>query len=427
MSWLNIPQGPLISTFSLGTSLGYQIGLVKHSGVYYSTDIGFMDISGCIYILDTPFPSTTGTVYFQDPALVAPCGLLVDSSGYMYICDYFSGTIWKGLITPSNPSFSVWVSGLPNSGPFAMVIYGDYMYCSILNGDIAQISMSDGTVTNANWCSGLMGPSQMVVIGSTIYVGCANGVYTVPIITAGSTPSLLFSFTVGGPPTGLAYFNNYLYLVQGGSYIDVYDTAGALIDTSFNDISLLNSVGLYAIENRLYATQFGSVIDTSAANVVCFLKGTMILTDVGYTPIEYLTPGTPVKTLLDGYIPVDCIRRSSMYNPLHDSRTKNRLYLLSKSLYPSLAQNLVLTGTHSVLVDSLTIKQTTDTREVLGQVFVTNNKYRLPACADERAVVYPYEGTFDIYHVCLKNANESSNYGIYANGLLVESCCKKHI
>jgi hypothetical protein len=41
--------------------------------------------------------------------------------------------------------------------------------------------------------------------------------------------------------------------------------------------------------------------------------------------------------------------------------------------------------------------------------------------------VYPEQGEFTVYHVCLDNENTDSNYGIFANGgLLVESCCRLH-
>jgi len=32
-----------------------------------------------------------------------------------------------------------------------------------------------------------------------------------------------------------------------------------------------------------------------------------------------------------------------------------------------------------------------------------------------------------IYHLALENENYFSNYGIYANGLLVESCSKRYL
>jgi hypothetical protein len=64
---------------------------------------------------------------------------------------------------------------------------------------------------------------------------------------------------------------------------------------------------------------------------------------------------------------------------------------------------------------------------VNGLIYVTDGKYRLPACADPRASVYEIQGTYTIYHLALENDNYYMNYGIYANGLLVETCSKRYL
>jgi len=65
--------------------------------------------------------------------------------------------------------------------------------------------------------------------------------------------------------------------------------------------------------------------------------------------------------------------------------------------------------------------------EVNGNIYVTDNKYRLPACADPRTSVYETPGTYTIYHLALENDDYYMNYGIYANGLLVETCSKRYL
>lgn len=60
-----------------------------------------------------------------------------------------------------------------------------------------------------------------------------------------------------------------------------------------------------------------------------------------------------------------------------------------------------------------------------GGLFRTENVFRLPACLDNRACVYEIKGKYKVYHLALENVNDYSNYGIYANGLLVESCSKR--
>ena len=61
------------------------------------------------------------------------------------------------------------------------------------------------------------------------------------------------------------------------------------------------------------------------------------------------------------------------------------------------------------------------------QLFITDNKYRLPVCVDERSTVYDKPGPHMIYHLALENDNYYANYGIYANGLLVETCSKRFL
>jgi hypothetical protein len=68
-----------------------------------------------------------------------------------------------------------------------------------------------------------------------------------------------------------------------------------------------------------------------------------------------------------------------------------------------------------------------ETKKINGNIFITENKYRLPACADERTSVYETVGTFTIYHFALENEDLRMNYGIYANGLLVETCSIRYM
>ena len=113
-----------------------------------------------------------------------------------------------------------------------------------------------------------------------------------------------------------------------------------------------------------------------------------------------------------------------IYNPDNDERTENRLYKCSTSKYPQLKEDLYITGCHSILEFPITTKQMKDTIKHLGKLFVTDNKYRLIACVDERAEPWNSKGTYMIWHFALENSNEGMNYGVYANGgLLVETCC----
>ena len=158
----------------------------------------------------------------------------------------------------------------------------------------------------------------------------------------------------------------------------------------------------------------------------CFLEGSTILCLLDgveqYVPVENLRNGTLVKTSLHGYKKVVAVGKGSIQNPGDDARTENRLYRCSPSHYPALKQDLYLTGCHSILEFPITEKQKEDTIARLGKLFVTDNKYRLMACVDERAEPWNSEGEYPIYHFALENEDDGMNDGVYANGLLVETC-----
>jgi hypothetical protein len=159
----------------------------------------------------------------------------------------------------------------------------------------------------------------------------------------------------------------------------------------------------------------------------CFLEGSTILCQVDgvekYVPVEQLKNGTLVKTSLHGYKPVVLVGQGTIENPGNNERTENRLYKCSTSKYPDLKEDLYITGCHSILEFPITEKQKEDTIKHLGQLFVTDKKYRLMACVDERAEPWNSKGTYTIWHFALENHDESMNYGVYANGgLLVETC-----
>ena len=163
-----------------------------------------------------------------------------------------------------------------------------------------------------------------------------------------------------------------------------------------------------------------------AVNAVCFLEGTQILClkdDVEtYMPIETMRTGTLVKTRLDGYKKVELIGKNVIVNPGHSDRVEGRLYKLSPSQYSELHEDLFITGAHAVLVETITDKQREELTKQAGKIFITDKKYRLMAMFDGRAEPWLSEGTYTIWHFALEHTNIVMNYGVYANGLLVETC-----
>jgi hypothetical protein len=145
---------------------------------------------------------------------------------------------------------------------------------------------------------------------------------------------------------------------------------------------------------------------------VCFAKGARILCDTGLVAVEDLKVGTMVKTLRNGYRAVTLVGKGLIYNSNSGSeRVRERLYR-----YPK--ENLVLTGGHSVLLDAVSGEQMQTIKKSFGDLYLTEGKIRLMAMDDPEAELYPVKGPHEIYNFAL--STEDRNYGVYANGKLVE-------
>lgn len=145
---------------------------------------------------------------------------------------------------------------------------------------------------------------------------------------------------------------------------------------------------------------------------VCFAAGSRILCDIGLVPVEDLKVGMKVKTLRHGYRAVTLVGKSTIYNSVDSTeRVRERLYV-----YPR--ENLVLTGGHSVLLDAVSGDQVKTIKKSMGELYLTEGKIRLMAMDDPEAELYPVKGAHAIYNFAL--STEDVNYGVYANGKLVE-------
>ena len=178
--------------------------------------------------------------------------------------------------------------------------------------------------------------------------------------------------------------------------------------------------------NRLSAeSDVGVVI---ATEYPCFLQGTKILRfnpdtyQEEYTPIEKLRKGDLIPTSESGYKLIHAIGYRTLFSPKSDPNPSNRLYTFSKSNCPEIFEPLHITGEHCTLHRNIPADKRKLISEHMGDVYITEEFYRMPACLDDRAE--PYEGPDEpviIWHFALEHEYDTYNYGVYANGLLVES------
>jgi hypothetical protein len=151
--------------------------------------------------------------------------------------------------------------------------------------------------------------------------------------------------------------------------------------------------------------------------ITCLLNNTE--TDIA---IQDLKKGQLVKTYKDGFLPIHSLGKSTCHNPKNNNRIKSRMYILKKNKYNNLTEDLIITGCHSLLVPYINDEQSEKIKETNGHLYVTDDMYRLPVYLDDNSDIYTEEyGDINVYHIALGD-NEHRNYGIFANGLLVESC-----
>jgi hypothetical protein len=236
--------------------------------------------------------------------------------------------------------------------------------------------------------------------------------------------SMLVSFTPGSDNGGSA-ITNYSYSLDNGVTFTELSPAQT---SSPLTISGLTNWGYYTLILKSVTSVLtgpGSV--PLSLRYRCFLEGTQILCFNPVTQqeenraIETLRKGDLVKTFSNGYKSIDTIGTNKIYNPSNSMRSLNRLYRCSKENYPSLTDDLIITGCHSILVKNITEEERNMLIDIQEKIYVTEKHYRLIAAADKKAVPYEQEGVFNIWHFALEHPQYTFNYGVYANGLLVES------
>lgn len=176
-----------------------------------------------------------------------------------------------------------------------------------------------------------------------------------------------------------------------------------------------------------------SVKDAFAAKTIfqlsvkCFKEGTEILCRVGktdvYIPVEDLKAGYMVKTYKRGYRAVVSIgstdTRYAVKNELHD------IYKMAMCDNVDLFDDLYLTGGHSILVDELTEEEDKCMKEIdwPETFYKIEDKFKLLASYSSK--MKKTNKKCIVYNFVLDQDDDTDgfyNYGVYANGAIVETC-----
>jgi len=164
--------------------------------------------------------------------------------------------------------------------------------------------------------------------------------------------------------------------------------------------------------------------------IVGFTEGTMFLCKVGdveqSVAVQDLRKGSLVKTS-QGFHAIGIVRSRAVTIPESADRSADRLYTLSKDKFPTLTQDLTISGRRGILVDQATDAEKKCTIDAMGRLSMVNHKFCLAVCAHSEAVLSSTVGTTTLYNFSLDERALRTACGVYANGLLVDHSPSYHM
>jgi hypothetical protein len=288
-------------------------------------------------------------------------------------------------------------------------------------------TISDGAFYGCTNLTNLVVPESVTMIGISSFENCTN-------LTNVDIASSVTSIGTSAFQSCTSLSN--LLLKRYGSL--GYTTLGNNSFLNTNGINSTNYSHLTTIyingytEANLLSAGFNADAVTNAVAASCFNEDTKILcfnpesnTEL-YIPIQNLKKGDLVKTYLHGYRKVDVMCKGKLKNNTKYFTTC--MYKMRKTETNDLTEDLIVIGGHSLLVDELTKEERSITDSIWGSPLKIDGKYLLLAGISDKFELMEGNDVYTYYHFCVENdGNDETRYGIWANGTLVETPCKKDI
>jgi hypothetical protein len=197
--------------------------------------------------------------------------------------------------------------------------------------------------------------------------------------------------------------------IQDGTFANCplsVDTVKSMLDNFTNDQLLAMGIPNETIEAACFSE------DT---NILCLNS----YLNEEYIPVKNLKKGDLVKTYLHGYRKINIMCKGLLRNNINEFRSC--MYKMKKTDENGLIDDLVVTGGHSIMVDELTKEEYDETFNI-WKICQVDHKYLLMAGVSDKFEQIQGTEIFKYYHFSLENdGNPEKYYGVYANGVLVET------
>jgi YD repeat-containing protein len=176
-------------------------------------------------------------------------GYITFDGSYLYFASRNASNISKVNLSDGSVASSTWATGLNKLT--AIAANGNYIYAtSFSNSNVSRINLSDGTVANAAWATGLTKPGGIAFDLSYAYVTYNSGLGAIlgGNVFGGVTKINLSDGTVANPtwatgmwrPTGIAVSGAYAYVLNSGGTLGRTNYVVSQINLSDGSVATSN-------------------------------------------------------------------------------------------------------------------------------------------------------------------------------------------